>query len=161
MKTLLPLFASAILLVGCAGNDTENPWDNDQERADEVVAQTAPEPTIQPSAPVAPLAADTYQFQKKAADIAAKAKPVEAPPLAEGRAVITAMRGDAGLLQLKMTEAPAAGAKLILTKEGKSLQVVVHSVEGEDIIADITPLQINTPTIAPGDEVSVVEPQSK
>ena len=160
MNKLLPLLACAALLAGCSNDASNNPWSTEQDRAnaDAEKANTAgtQENAIKPSSAEAdPL---KYSWQKKAA--AAKAGQ-PAPELASGRAIITAMRGDAGLIQIKRTDASNPGDKLVLTKDNKSLQVVVSKVDGEAVIADISPRQIKTPALAIGDEVSctvAVEP---
>lgn len=155
MKNLLPLLASAALLAGCA-DDSSNPWSTEQERADSRVQNAAKAPVetvVGPATPETPKAPENkYSWQKKKAE---EVKP-EAPKaaLAAGKAVIVAIRGDAGLIQIKRTDASAPGDKLVLTKEGKSLQIIVHSVDGETVIADITARQLNTPALVVGDEVT-------
>ncbi len=159
MNKFLPLIASALILAGCADNASENPWSTEQERADSKAAKA--EATGSKELAAAKAAGETsgeadplkYSWQKKAAaEKAAKAgQPVE---LASGRAIITAMRGDAGLIQIKRTDASAPGDKLVLTKDNKSLQIVVASVEGDAVIANISPRQIKTPDIKIGEEVA-------
>jgi hypothetical protein len=157
MKNLLPLFVSAIVLAGCTADDASNPWSTEQERADAKVAQASSGTTS--SAPAggatatAPAGEAKYSWQKKAAEAP---KPDAAPAIPEGKAIVTAIRGDAGLIQIKVATAPAPGDKLVLTKEGKSLVITIHSVEGEAVIADIAPRQANTPSINVGDEVACV-----
>jgi hypothetical protein len=156
MKNLLPLFVSAIVLAGCTADDAANPWSTEQERADAKVAQAAAGTTSAAPAggttATAPAGEAKYSWQKKAAE-APKPAPAALP---EGKAIVSALRGDAGLIQIKLASAPAPGDKLVLTKEGKSLLIIVHSVDGEAVIADIAPRQVNTPEIKPGDEVSCV-----
>ena len=162
MKNLLPLLAIAALLTGCS-DDSSNPWSTEQERADSRVqnAAKAPSDTVVGTAtaetPKAP--ENKYTWQKKKAE----EPKVEAPKVAlsADKAVIVAIRGDAGLIQIKRATATAPGDKLVLTKDGKALQIVVHSVEGETIIADITARQINTPSLAQGDEVSCTAEAAK
>lgn len=153
MKNLLPLLASAIVLAGCAADDAANPWITEQERADARVAQAAAPVAPRPAAEVTPAATSgkKYSWQEKAAN----APKPEAAPVAipEGKAIVTALRSDAGLIQIKIAHAPAPGDKLVLNKEGKSLLVVVNLVEGDSVIADIASRQLNTPSISVGDEV--------
>lgn len=157
MKNLLPLFASAILLAGCAGDDAANPWSTEQERADAHVAQAATTADSRTPAPetattTAPAGKTKYSWQEKAEN----APKPEVPPLAEGKAIVTALRGDAGLIQIKLAQAPTPGDKFVLTKDGKSLLITIHSLDGESVIADIAPRQLNTPAINVGDEVACV-----
>ncbi len=153
MKNLLPLFASAILLTGCAADDAANPWSTEQERADARVAQADASNSTAPAAGTTTAAREAkYSWQKKAAEASKDA--VAPAALPEGKALVSALRGDAGLIQIKTAHTPAPGDKLVLTKDGKSLLVVVNSVDGEAVIADIAPRQINTPAISVGDEVA-------
>lgn len=157
MKNLLPLFASAVILAGCA-DDSSNPWATEQEKADSDVkiAEAAEAKTASNPAGSTGATGKKYSWtDKKAAegakpDEAAQPKAVEA-----GKAVITAIRGDAGLIAFKRAEASVAGDKLVLKKDGKSLLVVVFSVEGEAVIANIAPAQIEALSPKIGDEVSV------
>ena len=162
MKKLLPLLATAALLAGCA-DDSSNPWSTEVERADSRVqnaAQTPPDIVVgTPTAETPKASQDKYSWQKKKAE---ETKPEAAPAaLAADKAIIVAIRGDAGLIQIKRTAPSAAGDKLVLTKDGKALQIVVHSVEGESVIADISARQLNTPALAVGDEVSCAAPEPK
>ena len=155
MKNLLPLFASAVILAGCA-DDSVNPWANEQEQADAGVktAEAAEaKTTSKPSASTGTAGKKYSWTEKKAAE---GAKVEEAPKAVEaGKAVITAIRGDAGLISFKRAEASVAGDKLVLKKDGKSLLVVVFSVEGEAVIANIAPSQIDALSPKIGDEVAV------
>lgn len=160
MKKFLPLIAFAMLLAGCADDAANNPWSTEQERADSKAAKA--EATGAKEIAAAKASGETasdadplkYSWQKKAAAEKAAKAGEPSPELASGRAVITAMRGDAGLIQIKRTDATAPGDKLVLTKDNKSLQIVVVSVEGDAVIANISPRQIKTPSIALGEEVS-------
>lgn len=161
MKKLLPLIASALLIAGCA-DDSANPWSTEQERADSQARKaetTGAKEMAQSKAAAEATATEPdalkYSWQKKAAaEKAAKEAEKAAMPLASGRAVVTAMRGDAGLIQIKRTDATNPGDKLVLSKDGKSLQIVVTAVDGEAVIADISPRQIKTPDLKIGEEVS-------
>ena len=153
MKKLLPLLATAALLAGCA-DDSSNPWSTEQERADSRVnnaAKAAPDAIVgTPTAETPKAPENKYSWQKKVEE----PKPEAKPEISADKAVIVAIRGDAGLIQIKRAAAAAAGDKLVLTKDGKSLQIVVHSVDGDAVIADITARQINTPAIVVGDIVN-------
>lgn len=157
MKILLPLFASAIILAGCADDNGSNPWATDTEKADAgVKSAVASDSTAEASRPrTAPVKRGQYSWEKKkAAEAAAEAaKPAEA--IEAGHASITAIRGDAGLIALKRAEASAPGDKLVLKKDGKNLLVVVSSVDGEAVIADITANQVDALAPKVGDVVTV------
>ena len=154
MKKFLPLLASTLLLAGCASDDSINPWSTEAERADARVGNAEAAASASATSPTGDAAVpiDKYSWQKKAAEAPAVAAKPEA--LKSGKAVVLAIRGDAGLIQIKRTDTTAAGDKLVLKKDGKSLLITVTSTDGETAIANIVAKQLDTPGLAAGDEVS-------
>lgn len=162
MKSLLPLSALALLLAGCSDDNATNPWSTAEERAASRAEQAVAKHQVESAKkgadtaanPAKPAKPDLSIFKQK--EEAPKVE--EAPKTAQANhALIVAIRADAGLIQFKRTEATNPGDKLILTKDGASLLVVVSIVEGESVIADIAPKQVKIPAILVGDEVACAQ----
>ena len=173
MKHLLPLSVLALVLAGCADDNATNPWSTAEERAegksvkaakkhDDAVAQKdAAAAKASPAATLTPVSELNYSFLKKKDEALAEAAPAVPAVLEANRAKVTAVRADAGLIQIKRSEPANPGDKFVLTKDGKSLLVTVSVVDGDAIIANIAPKQVNTPAIFVGDELPCVAPAEK
>lgn len=163
-----------VLVAGCASDqatNATNPWASPEDRAEGKAAKAAAiheekqakedavAAKVDAAAVLPPVSKLPYSFIKKA-DEAPKVE--EAPPaLDPNRARIVAVRADAGLIQIKRSEPANPGDKFVITKDGKSLLIIVSRVDGEAIIADIAPKQVNVPAILVGDELPCVPPVEK
>lgn len=142
MKKTLTALALAALLTGCASDNANTP-----RRA------RGPKPAKQPTA-VAPISYEKGTYSWDAAPPSNSVAQLSAPE-DSSRAVVSAIRGDQGLIALLRSEKPAPGSKFVLIKDEKALLITIVEVDGDTIIAAIPANQANIPSISVGTEVSL------
>ncbi len=147
MKKTLTALALAALLTGCA---------SDNASASRRARATQPGK----HAPTAPATYQKGAYSWDANPVTANATKFSAPE-DPSLAVISAIRGDKGLLSLLRAEKPAPGSQFVLLKDEKPLLITIVEVDGDVIVASIPANQAEIPTLTVGSEVRLTAVPAK
>lgn len=159
MKKTLSFLALAALLAGCSSDDravtAKSPWSNDGSSgtSGNPIARSvagAPAPRIN-----TPVERGTYSWDANKPAATAESAALVAPT-ESGKALIADIRGDLGLLALLLAEKPAPGQTFIVIKDNKPARIRIVELDGEIAIAELPPNQVDIPTLAVGEQVTLV-----